>query len=559
MTASAHAQNPQKLRISAARSLADTGLVQALAKEFESRHPGLSIEISSVGALEALHRGRQGDACLIITHHPQDEELFMAEGYGEQRYQFMYSEYALFGPPSRLVDFSGNKNIADILKHFAAEEVDFLVPHPRSGTYRKIEELWAVVGIDPEWVGYENTGSSSYATLLQAANSEAFAIADMALYLSHPEQFKDNIVPMHWGEVILRNRYSVLVVNPTKIPKVNKKMARLFTEYLVSVEGQDFIKQYSEKHFRMSIWTPSAHLDEALRNKSIAAELDIKEKNILIMTGLIIVLAIFLISTMVMAIRIKHIERKRHETELHAKQAIFARDAALQANVLKSEFISTVSHELRTPLTSIMGAIGLLNERTMPDMPDGVKNLLDLAYRNADRLLLVINDLLDMEKIESGNMEYNFQSIDLDDLIKEAVIANEPFAEQYHVHLRYQRKNTGIKVNADTNRIMQVLTNLISNAVKFTPAGSTVKIAASRRNKNHVRVTISDLGPGIPKKYRLKIFEKFSQVESADTRQYGGTGLGLAISKELIEKHRGTIGLYDNKPRGTTFYFDLPI
>jgi PAS domain S-box-containing protein len=228
------------------------------------------------------------------------------------------------------------------------------------------------------------------------------------------------------------------------------------------------------------------------------------------------------------------------------------------ADKTKSEFISTVSHELRTPLTSIRGAIGLLDGGMGGDLSPKAQEVIGIAMRNVDRLSSLINDLLDMEKISSGKMALEMKELDIGDVVDKALVANQPYASRFSVRFVYNNQSPGLIVHADEGRILQVLTNFLSNAAKFAPKDSQVDVVI-RHQQGKVRVAVSDLGPGIPDTFRSRIFERFAQAESSNTRSHGGTGLGLAISKELVEKHHGEIGFYDNLPSGTTFYFDLPV
>lgn len=223
----------------------------------------------------------------------------------------------------------------------------------------------------------------------------------------------------------------------------------------------------------------------------------------------------------------------------------------------KKEFISTVSHELRTPLTSIKGSLGLIKSGVVGVLPEKLQKMLDIAYNNSERLITIINDILDMEKISSGKMEFKMESIDLSELVEEAIKANEGYAQQHDVKLICKNKIPHVHVHGDTQRLLQVFANLISNAVKYSSKNDVVKLSAQIKN-NVVRVEVKDSGPGIPQNFRDKIFKKFSQADSADTRKKGGTGLGLSISKEIIEKHGGTIGYISNEGGGALFYFELP-
>ncbi|MBI4672895.1 MAG: PAS domain S-box protein [Chloroflexi bacterium] len=224
---------------------------------------------------------------------------------------------------------------------------------------------------------------------------------------------------------------------------------------------------------------------------------------------------------------------------------------------LKNEFISTVSHELRTPLTAIRGSLGLIAGGVAGALPERARSMVDIAYKNSERLVRLINDILDIEKIESGKMVFQIQPLELMPLVEQAIEANRAYAEQYHVSFVVSSGVLGALIHADADRITQVLTNLLSNAAKFSPPGGQVEISV-QRNANGIRVGVRDHGPGIPLEFQSRIFQKFAQADSSDARQKGGTGLGLSIVKAIVEKHGGTIGFDTTPGVGTLFYFELP-
>lgn len=224
---------------------------------------------------------------------------------------------------------------------------------------------------------------------------------------------------------------------------------------------------------------------------------------------------------------------------------------------MKNEFISTVSHELRTPLTSIAGSLGLLAGGAAGPLPEKTSRLIAIAHKNSERLVRLINDLLDIEKIESGKMDFRFSRVSLITLADQAIEANRGLAEPLAVTIRHGATATEGDVMADPDRLMQVLTNLISNAVKFSPRGSSVTLVLEDRGAT-LRLNVHDEGPGIPEAFRERIFGKFAQADASDSRQKGGTGLGLNIAKRIIERHGGRIGFEsDTHGGGTTFWIEL--
>ncbi|MSP97325.1 MAG: HAMP domain-containing histidine kinase [Betaproteobacteria bacterium] len=230
----------------------------------------------------------------------------------------------------------------------------------------------------------------------------------------------------------------------------------------------------------------------------------------------------------------------------------------LEADRLKQEFTSTLSHELRTPLTSIIGSLQLVNAGVLGELNSDQQELTEVAERNGQRLLDLINDILDIEKIQSGKFTLFPEPMPLDELVGESMQLNQAFADRYHVKLTTIGSMPKTLVNADHKRLLQVMTNLISNAAKFSPEGGSVEIEMHER-EGRVRVSIGDRGTGIPENFRNRIFGRFAQADSTDTRAKGGTGLGLAICKRLIELMGGSIGYSDRAGGGSSFWFEMPV
>jgi len=228
-----------------------------------------------------------------------------------------------------------------------------------------------------------------------------------------------------------------------------------------------------------------------------------------------------------------------------------------KVNAMKDEFVSIVSHELKTPITSIDGSLKLLLGGVMGELPDKIVNILNLASRNSVRLIELINDILDIQKMEAGQMQYLIEEIPIGPLVKATVEESGGYVEKYGVSIEIKHLDD-VYVSADKLKIGQVLLNLLSNSIKFSEKGRSVNVY-SEINGDYVRVHVKDDGVGIPDNFKDKIFNKFSQSELSITRKSDGTGLGLSIAKQIVEHFGGRIDFTSEMNVGTDFYFDLPI
>ena len=225
---------------------------------------------------------------------------------------------------------------------------------------------------------------------------------------------------------------------------------------------------------------------------------------------------------------------------------------------MKDEFVATVSHELRTPLTSIAGALGLMAGDAAGKLPVIASRLVSIAYASSQRLVRLLNDILDIEKMELGNVAFDFKRIGVWPLIEQTIEENRAFAEGYDVRLRLDSASAAADVCADSSRLAQVVTNLLSNAIKFSSPGEEVVVAIETRG-DIVRISVRDHGNGIPEEFKQRIFQKFAQADATNARQKSGSGLGLSIVKQIVDRLDGAVGFEDAPGGGTIFYVDLPV
>jgi PAS domain S-box-containing protein len=224
---------------------------------------------------------------------------------------------------------------------------------------------------------------------------------------------------------------------------------------------------------------------------------------------------------------------------------------------MKDEFISTVSHELRTPLTSLRGALGLLAGGALSNRPEKTQQMLEIAISNSDRLVRLVNDILDLERISSGKTELHSTMCSAEDLLRRAAGVQQARSPRPNIRIFFAAN--GVNVWADPDRILQTLNNLLSNAIKFSPAGSEIHLTARYLDDGEALIEVRDQGRGIPADKLEHIFDRFQQGDASDSRAMGGTGLGLAICRSIINQHGGRIWATSVEGEGTTFHFTLPI
>lgn len=252
-------------------------------------------------------------------------------------------------------------------------------------------------------------------------------------------------------------------------------------------------------------------------------------------------------------------ERKMVEEKLSAaKEELEEKNRELEKlGQMKSDFVSQVSHELRTPMASIKEGIDIVLDGSAGQVNKEQREFLDIAKRNVDRLARLINNILDLQKIEAGRMQFNIQENDLNAAINEVCQSIASLVKDKGLDFIVKLDKALPKVQFDKDKIIQVLTNLISNAAKFTERGN-ITITADRQD-NFIQVAVEDSGKGIKEEDLPKLFQKFMQLEKGLERKTGGTGLGLLISKEIIEAHKGRIWVKSEFGKGSTFYFSLPV
>jgi len=317
------------LRISAAGTVTDTGLLQELAKDFHARFPEISVEVRTGGALAALEDGRQGRADLIITHHRSGEEAFVEQGFGLERAQFMYDEFAIFGPPADPLKLSREAGLLQVIKRLATARAPFLTPSPQSGTHIKLMEVMRAAGVKPDWPGFEITGASAVATLHQAAQFESYALANMSTWLAGRELLAGRIVPLYRDHPLLHNTYSAIVVNPERVAGAQPEMAKLFLDYLTTDSGQSLIARFGESDVSNRWFTPIAALDPGLKAARLMREVERKNMWLRLLAALLLIFVALLAALGVFTRRYRRAEAAQRASEERFVLAVSGTNDAL--------------------------------------------------------------------------------------------------------------------------------------------------------------------------------------------------------------------------------------
>ena len=544
------------LRVAVASSAMESGVLQFLKKKFEEKNKNIEIQFNSSGAMQSLDSVRQGKADVSITHHESEEKRLVIQKYGALRALIFYSNYGLLGPSSALTSMSAYDDIVEVLRDLAKEEVDFLEPSEKGGTYGKIRELWVAAGVNTNWVGYENTGSSAVATMKQAAEYKTYTMAEISSYLKHKKEFKGKLELLYASGLSLRSMYAAVVVSKRKINSAQQRQAEKFVNFMISAEGQALISQYNKNIFNVSIINPAAHLDSAFLKKKTEELLKKESAQVKVLQILSLSMFILFAIVLVLFVRFRRVNLKSLEVERVADVNKKARRYAENANRAKSEFLANMSHEIRTPLTAIIGYAEILKEDDVSE--EYQQESIETILNSSRHLLELINDILDLSKIEADKLAVEIISVDIIQLVDEV-----------KTYLNMQALKKGLKVSVnhcfplpatiktDPVRLKQILLNICSNAVKFTEVGNVQINVSCDRDKREMRFEVIDTGIGIEEEKLSKIFEAFSQADMTITRKYGGTGLGLSLSKKLAHKLGGDIEVSSLVGVGSRFVINV--
>lgn len=317
-----HPQKKQVLRVWAANSAAETGVIRKLVAHYQSLYPQVLVKLNKSGGLAVLDRGRNGEADVIITHYAPGENLFVSDGFGVFKVTFMFNEFIITGPANDPANVKSTKTPAEALNKIAKTEADMMVPNIRSGTYKKLNEIWTTLKIRPDWVGYENTGASSKYSLLESANNNTYAFVDLGTYLSQRKTINNRIVPLFRDHQSLRNYYSAIVVNNKKVTNANTTLARHFVNYLAHDDTQELISQYGIKQFGVQIYTPAVHLDPFIKNIRAQQQLKNSQQVLLVVVIAVVVFCVSFFLLTILSLKNQKLAKIFRRSEQRFKLAV---------------------------------------------------------------------------------------------------------------------------------------------------------------------------------------------------------------------------------------------
>lgn len=595
---------PNLLRIAAARSAQELHLVDALVAQFQQQHPRVEVAVRSGGVLQVLDDGRQGRADVVFSHHELAESRFVRDGYALRHTRVMYTEYAVLGPPKDPLGLSSETDIISVFKKLANAHVKFHAPSPLSATNMKIQEIWSMAGIDPRWTGYVNTGASGYATLRQAADQGVYTVAEMATYIAHKEKLSADIIPLYRDDINLRNTYSVAVVNPNKVPGVNARLALVFHDYLVSDQGQQFIRTFGEQQFNAPVLVPAARFDPGLRELRAQQALEAKSNNLRLSIGASIALLLLLLISTLLFLRMREVERRHLKTKLHSEAMELARDEIMQTNnrlqqeidehkrteerlneavdrLNRSEaeltsyrdhleslvdartreletavkelqaFSYSVSHDLRSPLRSIHGFSHVLLDELNGDLDEEWTHYLKRIISASERMDMFIEGLLQLSHISRHDLHH--KTIDLGQVASEVLNSLRPEKEDRTIQVDIEEK---LMTHGDENMMRVVMENLLRNALKYTRQNGETRITVGKMVRNYTTCFyVKDNGVGFDPAEADRLFQPFQRLH--DDPLFEGHGIGLSTVQRIVERHGGTVWAESQPGEGATFYFTL--
>lgn len=525
------------LNIAVARTLADTGVIDYLIQAF-NLHYDIRVNVDVVGALTAIERGRSRTVDLVITHYPSAERVFLEEGYGLEKTTFIASQFAVFGPDEGLIG-ENSTSIDEVLNELFSLEMPFLAPSPRSGTYRKLEELWATASIIPNWEGYENTHNTTAITLATANEQAAYTLADIGYYLRHRDKFSADFKPLFMTDPAMINPYSAILVSGSDHPM----QARKFYDYIVSMAGQQVIETYVTDILNTVLIRPYA-ADDPVHAMRRELQMSNQQQRLFLTIAASVLLLIAIVVVL-------YLYRKQSRSLTIAESD----------NVSKTTFLSNVSHEIRTPLNGILGLAEMLLSENLPSTQR--KQYTQLLIRSAQQMNPLIDDLLNYTRFMAGDRAIDIRPYDLFSEFIGTLIPLRANAISKNLELYFYIDPALPRVLEGDYRILHWIISILgSNAVKYTDTGYVCFSLLNTPDENgnpSLSLIVDDTGPGMSEDDLKNVFTRYRRGTVGHHRDsVPGEGLGLSIANDMVNLLKGRIRVENRDVGGACFSVVIP-
>lgn len=550
----------QELCIAAARSFVDSRLLEHLNQQFSAKYPAIRLSLKPMGSLQAIEELKQGKCDVSFSHASVEEALLHEQGYALYRTQVVHSEYALFGPPDSLLGLHHSISLIPLLKQLQENNLYFISPAKHGGTYKKIQSLWSITGITPNWPEHQQTELSPIETLHLAAEFGGYTISDMGVYLRHREEFTDRLVPLYRGDYLLRNTYSIMIGNPAKNPQLNFKTAKLYYDYIVSYEGQNAILDFSRQQSNVDYLSPAAHLDSELISMQLAQQLESENRNLRNILILLTVLIFSLLITGWLALRIR--KQKLHSIEQQNQlQVQLQQTQRLEA---LGNLAGGIAHDFNNILATILGYSTLILANNQYCNNRTLENYLKHIVTSAERA----RDLIQSMLIFSRGSRSQLHPLYIQSVASDTVSMLRPVIPSTIVLNLRMDENTPAILGSEV-QLQQIITNLVINArdALADQGNIDINIGYSSFKKTscnschgeiegeYVEIRVSDNGPGIDTKHLINIFTPFFTTKPIGK----GSGMGLSIVHGIVHEYHGHILVHSQIHQGTRISILLPV
>ncbi len=540
------AEPEQELRIVTGRSSYSL-VIESLAEGFNKQYPEVIVKVLKMGTMLAMRTARKGDVDILISYHRDGERELLKEDVIKSRIEFMFSSYAIFGPPDDQLNLQKETAIKTVLRKLSESGSTFIISSKKGGNYHKMTELWSSAGIVPDGKWYDIIDTTTLSVMRIAAEQEAYTMGDSYNYFLKKDEFSNSLVPLYQGGYELHKPFSILTVNHRKNSRDNSAYAETFVDFVLSDAGQQIINKANKDIFNAPVFFPAVNFNPSAIAKRENIRLQKTNRSLYIVTGLLIVTGGMFLVVFYFFFQTRYFRKEKMNAEID-------KGVAELANKTKSDFLSRMSHELRTPLNAILGFSQILE---MKEKDQEKKRHLQDIVKAGQHLHHLINDILEITNIDSDRVGIEISEVSIGEIIDDCIVLCKKEINENDISLSF-KGDMQSKVLADPLRLKEVLLNLITNAIKYNKLSGKIIIEAKKIDNQRLRVSITDSGQGISEDKQVHLFEPFERL-GMELSGIEGTGIGLVICKSLMELMSGDIGYISTLGKGSTFWIEIKL